>query len=105
VSESLSYLHNEDLLFLDSERQWRWDLDKIRQSRMPTTVVALFSSKIQKLPPDLVIMLEYCACMGNTFSPTELAAIRGEADRYLRDSKPARAGPPDGNQKHVAVHP
>ena len=50
VSESLSYLHNEDLLFLDEERQWRWDLDKIRQSRMPTTVVALFSSKIQKLP-------------------------------------------------------
>ncbi len=77
VSESLSYLHNEDLLFLDSDRQWRWDLDKIRQSRMPTTVVALFSSKIQKLPPDLITLLEYCACMGNTFSPTELAAILG----------------------------
>ncbi|RJQ23282.1 MAG: GAF domain-containing protein [Nitrospiraceae bacterium] len=76
VSESLSYLHNEDLLFLDSDRQWRWDLDKIRQSNMPTTVVALFSSKIRRLPPDLVALLEYCACMGNTFSPTEISAIR-----------------------------
>jgi len=77
VSESLSYLHNEDLLFLDSERQWRWDLDKIRQSRMPTTVVALFSSKIRRLAPALVTLLEYCACMGNTFSPTEMSVIRG----------------------------
>ena len=79
VSESLSYLYNEDLLFLDSDKQWRWDLDKIRQSRMPTTVVALFSAKIRKLPPDLIALLEYCACMGNTFSPTEISAIRGMA--------------------------
>ncbi|MBI2934605.1 MAG: AAA family ATPase [Chloroflexi bacterium] len=76
VSESLSYLHNEDLLFLDHDRQWRWDMDKIRQSRMPTTVVALFSSKIKKLPHDLINLLEYCACMGNTFSPAELALIK-----------------------------
>lgn len=77
VSESLSYLHNENLLFLDSDGQWRWDLNKIRQSRMPTTVVALFSAKIQKLPPDLIELLKYCACMGNTFSSTEISAIRG----------------------------
>ena len=62
--------------FWMTDRQWRWDIDKIRQSRMPTTVVALFSSKIRKLPPDLIDLLEYCACMGNTFSPAELAAIR-----------------------------
>ncbi|MGE5528369.1 MAG: AAA family ATPase [Patescibacteria group bacterium] len=77
VSESLSYLHHENLLFFDDDRQWRWDLDKIRQSRMPTTVVALFSAKIRKLSPDLIEMLEYCACLGNTFSPAELSAIRG----------------------------
>ncbi len=76
VSESLSYLYGEDLLFFDKEGQWRWDLDKIRQSRMPTTVVALFSSKIRKLPPELITLLEYCACMGNTFSPAELSLIR-----------------------------
>jgi predicted ATPase len=37
VSESLSYLHNEDLLFLDESRCWQWDLDKIRGSEMPST--------------------------------------------------------------------
>ncbi|MDX9821909.1 MAG: AAA family ATPase, partial [Syntrophales bacterium] len=76
VSESLSYLHNEDLLYLDEDRHWRWDLDKIRTSRMPTTIVALFSSKIRKHPRELITLLEYCACMGNTFSPAELSAIR-----------------------------
>lgn len=75
VSESLSYLHNENLLFLHEGRQWEWDLEKIRKSRMPTTVVALFSSKIRKLPPDLIALLEYCACLGNTFSPGELSMI------------------------------
>lgn len=76
VSNSLSYLHHEDLLFIDEDRQWRWDLDQIRQSPMPATVVALFSSKIQKLPPELITLLEYCACMGNTFTPAELSLIR-----------------------------
>jgi len=76
VSESLSYLHNEDLLFLDNNRQWRWDIEKIRRSDMPNTVVALFDAKIKKLPPDLINMLEFCACMGNTFSPTDIAIIK-----------------------------
>ncbi|MGE5604819.1 MAG: ATP-binding protein, partial [Bacteroidota bacterium] len=75
VSESLSYLHNEDLLFLDEERQWRWDMKKIRRSDMPNTVVAIFGSKIRKLGPDLIDLLEFCACMGNRFSPTEISLI------------------------------
>lgn len=78
VSESLSYLHNEDLVFLDDARQWRWDLNKISQTQMPTTVVDLFSSKIQKLSPDLQHCLKRCACMGNTFSPDVLSAIVGK---------------------------
>ncbi len=77
VSESLSYLYNENLLYLDRGRQWQWNIEKVRESRMPTTVVALFSSKIRKFDPELTGLLEYCACMGNTFSPDELASIRG----------------------------
>ena len=69
VSESLSYLYSESLLYLDEDRQWQWNIEKVRESRMPTTVVALFSSKIRKFEPELISLLEYCACMGNTFSP------------------------------------
>ena len=81
VSESLSYLYGEDLLYLDESRQWRWDLNKIRQSRMPATVVELFSSKILRLPLELIEMLKYCACMGNSFLPAEIAGIRNIALR------------------------
>ncbi|MBI2570773.1 MAG: AAA family ATPase [Candidatus Schekmanbacteria bacterium] len=77
VSECLSYLHNEGLLYRDDDGQWRWDLAKIRRSDMPRTVVALFGAKIRKLPAELVSLLEYCACMGNTFSPSELATLGG----------------------------
>jgi len=75
-SEMLSYLHNEDLLILDEKMQWHWDMDKISLSDMPSTVVALFSSKVQKLPPDTIYLLEYCACMGNRFTPDEVALVR-----------------------------
>ena len=75
-SEMLSYLHNEDLLILDENRQWQWDMDRIRESNMPATVVALFSSKVQKLPSDTIDLLEYCSCMGNLFTPDEVGLVR-----------------------------
>jgi len=47
VSESLSYLHNEDLLYRDERGEWRWNLERIRRSHMPTSVVTLFEAKIR----------------------------------------------------------
>jgi signal transduction histidine kinase/serine/threonine protein kinase/tetratricopeptide (TPR) repeat protein len=76
VSESLSYLHSEDLLLLDAAQEWRWDLAKIRDSHMPSTVVALFTSKVNRLPAETIELLRHCACMGNTFSPESLSLIR-----------------------------
>ncbi|MDP3042465.1 MAG: AAA family ATPase [Candidatus Omnitrophota bacterium] len=76
VSEILSYLHNENLLFLDKNKNWHWDIHKIRESDMPPTVVALFSSKVKRLPAETIELLEYCACMGNRFSPTEISMIK-----------------------------
>jgi predicted ATPase/two-component sensor histidine kinase len=76
IHESLTYLHNEDLLTLDKDEQWRWDLNRIRDSHMPTTVVELFGRKIRRLPPELITLLEYGACMGNTFLPSELSMVR-----------------------------
>lgn len=75
VSESLSYLYNEDLLYVDDDVQWRWDLERIRRSNMPSTVVALFSSKIGKLPRPTVELLETAACMGNSVPPQDVARV------------------------------
>lgn len=76
IHESLTYLHNENLLTLDEDEAWLWDLNRIRDSQMPTTVVELFSQKIRKMPPEMITLLEYGACMGNTFLPAELAMVR-----------------------------
>ena len=43
---------------------------------MPTSVASLFSSKICKFPPALIDLLEYCACLGNSFSPAEVSLLR-----------------------------
>ncbi len=76
VSEILSYLHNENLLFLDNNKHWQWNLDKIRQSDMPSNVVSLFSAKVKKLPALTINLLEYCACMGNLFSPAVISMVK-----------------------------
>jgi len=76
VSEMLSYLYNEDLLILNENMQWQWDMDKIARSDMPATVVSLFTTKIKKLSDDTFELLEYCACMGNRFIPDEIALTR-----------------------------
>jgi len=75
VSESLAYLYNENLLYMDERHHWRWDMTHIRDSQMPATVVELFSSKVRKLPQDTLHILEHCACMGNRFTPQELSLI------------------------------
>jgi signal transduction histidine kinase/serine/threonine protein kinase len=73
VSESLSYLYNENLLYFSDEGEWHWNIAKIRETNMPSSVVALFSAKILKLPQETLDILVYCACMGNNFDPDFLA--------------------------------
>ncbi|MGZ6470477.1 MAG: AAA family ATPase [Bdellovibrio sp.] len=77
VSEILSYLYNENLLYyIDQDKQWRWNMEKIRNSNMPSSVVLLFSAKIQKLPKETILLLEYCACMGNLFTPDIVSLVK-----------------------------
>jgi signal transduction histidine kinase/tetratricopeptide (TPR) repeat protein len=73
VSESLAWLHNENLLYTDASRHWCWDINKIRDAQMPSTVVELFSSKVRRLPPETLHVIEHCACMGNRFTAEEVA--------------------------------
>ena len=75
VSESLSYLHNENLLFLGDDHQWRWDITKIRETQMPTSVVGLFSSKVGRLPSETLHILNHCACMGNRFTAEDIVCV------------------------------
>ncbi|MGZ3808379.1 MAG: histidine kinase dimerization/phosphoacceptor domain -containing protein, partial [Bacteriovorax sp.] len=78
VSESLSYLYNEKIIrYIESKNEWTWDLEDLNQTAMPTTIVELFSSKLKKLSPTVIDLMDYCACMGNYFDPGDLAKIVG----------------------------
>lgn len=76
VSESLSYLHNENLLVFGVNGQWWWDIDKIRASEMPENIVDLFGHKVRRLPKEVLDILVFCACMGNRFAAEEVALIK-----------------------------
>ena len=76
VSESLSWLHGQDLLIFGEDGQWRWDMEKIHASHMPPTVVELFGAKVRKLPPETLDILVFCACMGNRFTAEDIALIK-----------------------------
>lgn len=75
VSESLSWLNNEQLLFIGEDGQWIWDITKISQSNMPTSVVELFSSKVNQLPFETIEILMLCACMGSRFAAEDVSLI------------------------------
>jgi predicted ATPase len=77
VSESLAWLYNEDLLYINDKQHWCWDMTKIRNTKMPSTVVELFSSKVRKLPPATLHILNYCACMGNRFTAEDVSSVTG----------------------------
>jgi predicted ATPase/signal transduction histidine kinase len=75
VSESLAWLHNENLLITDQNLHWQWDMQHIREAQMPATVVELFSSKVRGLPTATLHILDFCACMGNRFSSEDVALV------------------------------
>ncbi len=75
VSESLAWLYNENLLHTDAEQHWFWDMQRIRETNIPASVVELFSSKVRKLPVATLHILDHCACMGNRFTVEEVAQV------------------------------
>lgn len=75
VSETLSYLYNENLLHVDENNHWTWDMARIRDTQMPATVVEMFCAKVKKLPQSTLRIIEHCACMGNHFTPEDLSRI------------------------------
>lgn len=83
ISESLAWLYNENLLSTDAQKHWLWDMNKIRDTKMPTTVVELFSSKVRNLSPDTLYILNHCACMGNRFTAGDVALVLDVSLEYL----------------------
>ncbi|BCG62887.1 MAG: hypothetical protein methR_P0552 [Methyloprofundus sp.] len=83
VSESLSWLHGEELLLFSEQGQWVWDMEKIRHSHMPNSVVEMFGTKVQRLAQETLAIIKICACMGNRFAAEDIALIHDIALQSL----------------------
>ncbi|MBS4049652.1 MAG: AAA family ATPase [Methylomonas sp.] len=89
VSESLAWLYNEGLLGTDEDLHWFWDMQRIRDTQMPASVVELFSAKVQKLPLKTLHILNHCACMGNRFTAEDVALVMDiRIEQLFEDLKP-----------------
>ncbi|WP_026604079.1 AAA family ATPase [Methylomonas sp. 11b] len=89
VSESLAWLYNEGLLGIDAKQHWQWDMNRIRDTQMPASVVELFSAKVRKLPTRTLHILYHCACMGNRFTAEDVALVLDtRIEQLFEDLKP-----------------
>ena len=89
VSESLAWLYNQGLLNTNAAHQWTWDMQRIKDCHMPSSVVELFSTKVCKLPSKTLHILNHCACMGNRFTADEVALVMSmRIEALFEDLKP-----------------
>ena len=76
MGEFLKSLYADGQIYFDlHQRQWDWDLDRIRSAQMTNNVVELMAGKIQRLSPSSQQALKVAACVGNQFSLSVLAIV------------------------------
>ncbi len=80
VNEFLNYLYKEKIVTFDSQGgMWRWDIAKIQAQNFTDNVVAILVNKIQTLSPKVQRVLQFAACLGNSFELKPLALALGES--------------------------
>ncbi len=102
VVQFLKALHDEGLLFFDTERDaWRWDTERIAAKRITDNVAELLADKLTRLPHDALDAVKHLACLGNGARLATLCLVSGRSERQMNDAlaEAVRAGfvlPVDG---------
>ncbi len=77
MGEFLKSLYADGHVCFDQhQRQWVWDLAKIRDAQITNNVVELMADKIQRLSTSSQQALKLAACVGSQFSLSVLAVVR-----------------------------
>lgn len=80
INEFLRALYSDGLINFDSEqRQWRWDMERIRNKGITDNVVELMLEKMRKLPETTYRLLQLAACIGGEFDLMTLAQLEGHS--------------------------
>ncbi|WP_296705383.1 AAA family ATPase, partial [Algoriphagus sp.] len=72
----LKGLYEEGTISLDAKtRHWKWDIQKIIQSKSSENVADYMTAKLSKLSHEGSTVLKYASCLGNNFDRTLLENI------------------------------
>ncbi|MDD1619840.1 MAG: PocR ligand-binding domain-containing protein [Methylococcaceae bacterium] len=92
VVQFLQSLHEDGLLKFDVEgRRWLWDSDGIRELEISSSVAALMTRKIEKLPTETQSLLSIAACIGIGFDLQNLAELTNSSASEIADRLEAAA--------------
>lgn len=87
LSEFLKYCNEEKLFIYEiSNKVWKWDNNKIKNSKTSDNVVNLLVKKIKTLPVETKELLLIAACIGNRFDMRILSAISGKSVKTIKQA-------------------
>lgn len=74
IAEYLKSLHREGLLSFDRVRgRWCWDLKRIENGGFTDSLLDLMVRRVSELPPQTLMLVKLCACLGVRFRLQYLA--------------------------------
>ena len=84
IKETLSWFHENRLIYPDNKGLWKWDTEKIIKSPIPESTGQLFRSKILRLSINSLKILQTAACLGVRFMIKDLSLVTGmdQSDLY-----------------------
>jgi predicted ATPase/signal transduction histidine kinase len=74
VKQFLTSLHEENMLVIDENFVWQWDIKKISRMQVTENVLNLMIQKINKLSGDAQNLLKIASCIGGKFDLETLSA-------------------------------
>ena len=76
VCQFLRTIVQEKLVVYDyTDRKWRWSMEQLNSAQYMENVVDFMIAKVRKLPESTQRLVQLAACLGNTFTAAQLAAV------------------------------
>ncbi len=84
VLQFLASMEEEELVVFDADRGvWRWDTDRIRNTRLTDNVAELVASKLSRLPRLTLETVKLLACLGSGAALDTLSIASGKSKRQI----------------------
>ncbi|MFH2059227.1 MAG: AAA family ATPase [Pseudomonadota bacterium] len=79
VNMFIKTLYEKNLIELDFEHGWRWEIENIKRIPLTDNVVDILVKEITSLPENTQAILKICACIGNRFDLQTISHISGKS--------------------------